>query len=520
MNYGRYVKYELNLAAILFFTICASFNVYGGVLYNFDDLPATASNEIPGSSASLLYTTEAVNPMVGFPMTAYNRAGWRRSSAYVNSSVTDYFQAYSNSINSPSKGYEWYGYLEVDDATAVRGNALKHVITGGKNALTLPDANGLELNTKQEYLNYLSNNQSPSIGDMVVGTSYIYFSNTSNPPNDVGFPAAQGTNRLSFYIKMPAVLNNGIGGWGVPPTITFIVGPYSSVPKSDIFPNGDPDSNMGGHFYHWYYTQGGGWTHIVVDSHPEHSNAVGSSFPYPSSSFRDIGGEYFNNMFRLYTTGKPYEGLDTPPFSFWIDEMEFISDSEPQNNETINNPAVMYLPGQKLFEISFNDKYANNAYSKSTYEVRYSFSQITNENWGLAPPVLIQPDTRFGITASSDGRFRKWRPHYKGVWAPFKIDPADEAALVPGSTIYFAIKDVSQENGDGLDPVGGDPNAGRLYAVYPSMFDYAGDKPALPLIKRINYYISNAGVVSDDSTPPQAPSGVTIMSIIQEWLYK
>jgi hypothetical protein len=219
---------------------------------------------------------------------------------------------------------------------------------------------------------------------------------------------------------------------------------------------------------------------------------------------------YFNSMYRWYITFWPYEGIAKPGYNIWVDEIEFIYDAEPQNNETINSPAITYHEDTKEFEIGFSDKYKNNQYSFSTYELRYSFSQITNSNWSQAMPVQILADSRFGIGDRSDGKFAKWWPYYQSVWAPFQLANAtDEAKLTAGARIYFAIKDVSQINGNAKSPVqncgiGNWNTCGRDYANQGSSFDYAGDQPVLNLIKRIDYIIpggENDGNQSEREVP-------------------
>lgn len=502
---------EKTVGILLLSVLMCSSPAKAEVFYDFDNLPPTAPNEIPKSGGGFLYTTESVNPDKNYTMTLYNRSGWRSTAGYPdNDSIKDYFFKHSISNNSSHLGFENYGYLEIDDATSIKGNSLRYRITGGKNYSTLPNANGLQLHTKKEYLDYLADGHDPVQGNMKVGVPYIYFSNTSNNNNPVSFWQAKNTNQLSIYVKLPAGISNGAGGFGKAASNTVHMGPYSNVPKSNVYANGDPNSLSGGHWYHQYYTQGGGWTHFILDGHPQHSNTMSqaSQYPYPSSSFRNIGTEYFNNMHKLYWTAVPYDGIAVPGYSVWIDEIEFQNDPEPQNSETIGSPSVLFLPDQKIFEIGFNDKYKNNAHSYSTYEVRYSFAQITNANWNSATPVHIQADSRYGISASTGGKFKKWWPYYQAVWAPFRLAPHDEFKLTPGTTVYFAIKDVSQENGNSQNPVGGDYKAGRRYADFPNTFDYAGDQAVLNLIKRIDYLIANPSVT--DSSPPSSPKNLVI----------
>jgi len=477
--------------------------IYSAVFNNFDTLPVTEPNQIPGSGGNWLYTTAKANPNNQFPMTTYDIAGWRSNLSYqLHPNIYNFFRIYLNTYNSSHMGFETYGFFEIDDQNAARGNSLKYTITGGKNNATLPNANGLKITTKQHYLDYINDNQNPVDGGIKVGNPYIYFMNNSLNDNPVPFQEAQNCNRLSMYIHTPESMTNGLGGAEKPPKTTIDIGPYN---------------DMGGHWYHRINTQGGGWAHIIIDGHPQHNNAYSNaaSYPFPSWSVRDMGSDYFKSMYRWYITFKPYSGIAEPPYNIWFDEIQFYNDPEPQNNETINSPSVIYFPERKSFEIGFNDKYKNNAHSYSTYEIRYSFSQITNSNWGAATPAHILSDSRFDIKERADGKFEKWWPYYQSVWAPFKLSSAeDESKLKPGVIVYFAIRDISQVNGDGKSPISPGINrsvGGRDYQNHGSSFDYEGDKKALTLIKRINYYIGNSHENNSSQTPLAPPTGLKIV---------
>ena len=163
--------------------------------------------------------------------------------------------------------------------------------------------------------------------------------------------------------------------------------------------------------------------------------------------------------------------------------------------------------------------------------MRYSFSPITNNNWNQATPAHIVADSRYGIDDRSDGKFAKWWPYYQAVWAPFRLaSSADEAKLTAGVKVYFAIKDISQVNGNGASPVldcgvGNWGTCGRDYASHGDTFDFAGDKPVLNLIKRIDFIIPGAeasGQVVGNQTPIAVagddqvitlPSGVSSESV-------
>lgn len=525
-NRKKATAFILSVLIILVTTveICWSDN-NPDIWINFDNLPATAGDDIPGSGGEWLYTTATQNPDKSYGMTAYDRAGWRSSQSYQDrSNVYNYFSLYPNYYYSDHMGWPTYGYLEIDDQVAIKGNSLRYRVTGGVNGVTCPcgkdevcssgevyscnllglqcvegasvpcKGNGLEVTTKQHYLDYIEKGMEPIAGGAKIGSPTVYFMNTGPNPSSSGqeavpFKEAGGNNRLSMYVRLPPQKSNHVDNIidaRETPADTFHIGPFNDV---------------GGHWYHVYNLQGGGWIHVLVDGHPQHNNSFHSAslYPYPSSSVRDMGYGYFATIYRWYfSVVNPYGYTAEAPYSVWLDEIEFYNDTEPQNNETINSPAVGYYPERRVFEIGFQDKYANNQYSYSTYEVRYSFDQITNKNWLQATPVHIQADERinYGIAENKSGKFEKMNSYYRSVWASFRLaNKEDEERLKPGAKIYFAIKDISQVGGNGPVPVDGhniygswaEGAGGRDYQNHGEVFDFTGDSKVLNLVKRIDY---------------------------------
>ncbi len=458
---------------------------------DFDNFPVTELNTIPGSTGDglWLYTTATQNADSNYVMTSSDYAGWRGTTD-IGTNEYEMFYKYSVTLNGASKGFENFGYLEIVDLPAVKGHALKYTVTGGVNDNSPDDIDiGTYLHTKEDFLAEVD-----PMADIVIGAQYLYFATKSG--NKARIPTANGHNRFSFYSYTPFVSNGDGVAAGTRLEEMLTLGPYSNMSMDHVFPDGDPEVNMGGHWYNGFLTQGGGWTHHIMDGHPRHNNSFNqqSDYPYPKSSFRNIGQEYFDNLYKIYIAFKPYLGLDVPPHFVIIDELKFFTETESLNYETINNPSVVYLPATKDFEIGFFEKYLNSQHNHSTYEVRYSFSVITNANYSSATPVHIQTDARWGITANTDGEFENWNQYYSRLWAPFKIAPADESQLVEGATIYFAIKDISQNPLDLEYPrnyIEGEEEGdeGRLYYLYGSSYDFAGDEPALPLVNLIDYTI-------------------------------
>ncbi len=470
-----YVKYLLGL--ILLFTFHGLL-LAADVWIDFDDLPATAgTNEVPGSSNNWIYMS---------PYSAsytVDTCGWISSVGYTSSpNIHNSFKWYLNGYNTAHMGFSTYGFLDIDESVAVKGHSLRLTITGGKDedgCENVPCQHGLEVLNKEQYLDYLNNGVDPVASDgESVGCPTIYFMNNSLNFSPIPFPEAQGANRMSLYVKLPPESSVGDGGWGSPPQNTMHIAPFIT-------------SGNGSHWYCPVDINGGAWVHILVDTHPGGNNS--HNYSYPSRSIRDLGVEFFNELYKFYIEFLPVGGVASPRYNVWIDEVKFYYDPEPQNEETINIVAVSYHEEEKRFEIDFHDKYTDNMYSYSTYEVRYSFSPITNDNWDLAKPVHVLSHSGFHIDENYNGTFEKWWPYYTNVWASFRLREEDESKLVPGTTVYFAIKDISQIDGNGLDPVAssyrGEGRGGRDYRNHGDTFDYEGDKNALLLIKRIDYYI-------------------------------
>lgn len=465
-----------------------------GVYQNFDNFPPTGINEKPSdeTNGTWTYHSGRTDP---WPYIQYN--GWR-DEAEIAPGIYQYITYTINSYNSLHMGFETYGFMEIDDQKAVKGNSLKITTTGGINDETTLKRLGIRVENKEEYIEMANNGIDPVYHGGKVGHPYIYFmANNSSLNNLVTFPVAQGANKLSMYILMPSGVKNGTlesARYDRSPQQTINLGPYANIPNPTLYPPTHPlyDKNgtIGGHWYNVFYNEGGGWTHILAEPHPQHNNAFDNAakYPYPSYSMRDLGLDFYKSLYRNYITFYPYVGIDSPPYYTYIDEIEFIFDEEPQNNETINNPGVTYYPEDKHFSIGWNDKYKNNGGAWATYEIRYSFSQITNANWSNAKLVTIIDDPRYNeVSSTGPGRIKKHWPYSPAVFGQFTIDPDDKAKLTPKTTIYFAIKDVSQNPIDTLDPIS--DRAGRDYRNNGDQFDYAGDAPDLPLIKRIDFYI-------------------------------
>jgi hypothetical protein len=504
--------------SLLMFGSCpAHGQTWPATYQNFDAFtPTVGTNNIPGNGGGWNYGTNSTASSY-FSGTEF---GFYNTTPYSGGGVNDVFYWYANNYNTMHMGMVTYGYWDIDNTNSISGNSLRGTVTGGYYCASncgqtgeVDNQCGTPLFGKANYLSVGSGGVCS--GSNYVGSPYYYFANTSNP---TVMPIANGANRLSFYVMGPSTQTNGGGGSGSAPGATIEVGTFNQT------------SSTGFHWYHTFYTNGGAWTHIQVDDHPQHNNA--GSYTNNGDSFEAGGTAFLSSLFKFYVSylnQDTYMGLGVPPYNVWLDNMYFDYDSEPQNEETINSVAVAWFSSDNHFEISFNDKYLNVGQSNSSYQVRYSFSPITNANFASATPVHVQAYSGFGEAARTDGIFGKWWPYYEGVWAAFNLaNSADIAKLTAGTKIYFAILDISQAGGSGSggqarsDGLGGNwpkPAAscgyntnnaswcGRDYTDYSGSFDYGADQAALLLIKRTDFLIPGGS-----QTTLPAPTGLKLLN--------
>jgi beta-mannanase len=453
-------------------------------IFSFDDMTVNANSNTLAQPSSAW----SVAPYNDYG--ADNYEGWKSTSNNMS------FYRYVIWDNNSHMGYPYYGLLEIDNLVSLKGNALKCTITGGNNAAN-PSGIGLKVSNKSQYVAQ----KNSSYTNVVVGDPYLYFLANRNwspnaPPQQTFPMAPSNANRLSMYVKAPAGISVDQGARR--PQETWSVGPYSNKA-----PGGG--ASTGGHFYHDIPVGGGGWTKLQLDNHPRYHNAgvtIQQSIP-----------GYIPAITGFYITGANYEGQIMTPYSLWFDEIQFeYDDYAPQNNETINSLSVGYNDSANTWEVGFHDKYQDHVYynkAKATYEIRYSFGPITNENWASATPASIQAYTNFGIEARTDGRFKRVsNDDYQMVWSRFKLaSAADDATFAANKRIYFAVKDVSQDpaNLRNINPAltGTLAGQGRDYSGASSVFnDYTTDAASLPYIKRIDFALPGTSSAPADTTAP------------------
>ena len=458
------------------------YSVYA--LINFDDIqPNIGTSQLPNSSSVWQWNLDS-----------YQNDIWTNTVSHDGTS--DYIKRYSPPYNNDHMGWENFGFLEIDNTKAVKGNSLKYTITGGKNS-NYPNGIGALVRNKSEYIAL----DRSTVINGIAGMPYLYLTNGTVGSNAFHQPLAAAktnpsNNKFTFYIKGDPSLTIGLGGYDKAPWTTWSIGTFSGTGYTG-----------GSHYYHDFAINGGQWTKLILGSYPDWNNA---GF-HPATQIVN----YIPQFFGVYLANGNYTGTAMTPYSTWMDEFQFEYDNyAPQNSETINNIAIEYYPVTKIWEIGFRDKYWALNQSKASYELRYSFSPITNENWNSATPVHTQANPSFRIEDRTDGRFKRNNlSAYSSLWAQFKLmSSADEDIFLSNKRIYFAIKDISQDLNDlhKINPglTGNLVGNGRDYINASSTFDYATDSQFLPYISRFFYDLPSDEIV--DVVPPAAPTGLSI----------
>ena len=379
------------------------------------------------------------------------------------------FEPYYNHYNSNHMGWLRWGYIDVDTLYSVRGNGyMKFVMTGGAyDSNGVVAYSGLEVTNKEQFDEYIVAGQNVySDIDLPGGMSFYVISSQTNSRHT--FEEAQGTDRLSVWVYLPKDLNQK---GKTRPEITLSFYPFI-------------DDGGGRHYYNYVTNTGmGGWTHILFDAHPLHCNS-GDQNPY---SYYRVGGydcpgdavQFFNRIARFSLRfGNP---IPYSPTAIFIDEIEFYKIPQPENDETVANIGIGFDPDSNYFDIGFCDKYRGSV-CDALYEVRYSFEEITNENYTLAKLCNIIQDTSVNYTyiTGEKGQVKKPSPGYNQIWALLKLDLEDENQLQEGKTIHFAIKDISNRSFSNQDTF----DTGYIY--FPNLND---SLRRIDLVKTINYTI-------------------------------
>jgi len=405
-------------------------------------------------------------------------------------SIDNYrFYLYYNNYNSNHMGWTRYGFIDADSTYAISENSLKVTLTGG----AFPDdAGGVQYFGKPIYsksdLDSENDYGVSSEESLSAGGAALYF---KGPSSTSRFPELQGKNRLTMWVLWPKS-RDFVEDYQVSPTlsrpeITFSLYPFIGTSK-------------GGHYYHNISNiPMGGWTKIQFDAHPQHYNG-GDRNPYSAFS---VGGyehpgngiDYFNNISALSFVAN-FHNTKGFPASINIDDI-FSHLSLFENDETINNIAIGFDQQSKLFDIGFADKYRCTK-CNAEYLIKYSFSPITQSNFEQAyTPLEV---LNFNRKHNNDnGHITKPNPGYNNIWAAVKVQNQHMPLLIDGTTIYFAIKDISDRSNINQEAI---DFAEQLVPT-------VGNVRTIDLIKTINYpiHIIDYPLVIESKKLPQAISG-------------
>jgi len=209
-----------------------------------------------------------------------------------------------------------------------------------------------------------------------------------------------------------------------------------------------------GHYYHSISNiPMGGWTKIQFDAHPQHHNS-GSRNPYSAFSvggyeYPGDGIAYFNNTTAIsFVAG--FSSKNTSPYTFYIDDIK-SSLVLYENDETINNLGIGYDQQDKIFDVSFSDKYRCLT-CNAKYLIRYAFSPINLTNFDQA----FSPENVINFDRSKNnplGEIYKPNAGYNNIWAALSVKEEHLVQLKSGTTIYFAIKDISDRTNIEQEPI-------------------------------------------------------------------
>lgn len=448
------------------------------VLFDFSDITPTPEKELHTTENNIKY--HHLNNSDWFRDEVPFQGGWH----YKVSNT-------AGGSHASSIGYKYIDFT--DKGCYFPGTCLQSTTIGGTNA------GGSQIQSK---VNWLAN---PQYGTGKATGMYLYIgsvnsgfssNNSSNAVMQVAVPDSGGRyNRMVYYINPhPDATVFGTNF----PTATHNTGPYSAAGEG-----------VGGHWYHHVLLNGGGIWKTQLDTHPHHNNIRLNRLPPLDQNYIRNYPDFFTEMRLFYLMSIPLSPNEVGPVPYreTVSPFIFWEDTEPQNEETITGLSTMWNRNEHFGEMSFESKYLD-AESYGLYQLRYSFTPITNSNWSDATPVHVREYEPFHIDARTDGIFIRPVPGRKVVWVRFDLaTEVDEEKLEAGGTIYYAVKDIGQVNGNspvaktGAECLGTYYNrCGTDYAGQGEpRFDYTVDAPELLKIKRMSYAVSgNSATCSTD----------------------
>jgi hypothetical protein len=345
--------------------------------------------------------------------------------------------AYYSNANSFHKDWMRYGYIDASTEISVSGSALKVMMTGG--AFPGEDGSVVYVGDPVKSKSQVTNSDNTATDkdntqSSLPGATSIYFKTATSKTK---FPKLQNKNRFSIWVLMPPQSED----------IALYNKEIRKRPEKMMSWYPFINTSKAGHYYHNASNiPMGGWTKVQFDAHPTHHNGrVDNEYHAFSEGGNDYpasGINYFNNVAAFAL--KPHFAKNMPvKTAFFFDDFE-TDYVEFENEETINNIGVGYNPENHQFDISFEDKYRCSA-CKGEYDLRYSFSPITNLNFdNTYIPRFVTNFKR--SDSNSAGKIYKSNNGYNQLWAAIDIQEGHVSKLSHGQNIYFALRDNSDRS--------------------------------------------------------------------------
>lgn len=341
--------------------------------------------------------------------------------------------------DSDHKGWMRYGISTTTSEHSISGSALKMVFTGGRDF----DENGVAqdygapIKSIEAYKEMLKGNTAELYSDRdLPGQPMVYYKAKNSNATTLGiFPQS---NRFIVHTWMPARDDRHARYSRYGPEKV-------SSPSKTLAWYPFLDSSKSSHYYHHATNRPyGSWMKVEFDGHPTHNNAGPFNDLHSfNQGGRDASGNSVDYFSRIAAFAVRFHGIEdsASPTTILTDEWQkdFV---EFENEETIANLGLGFDPEQNAFDVSLEDKYRCGS-CKAEYEIRYSFSPITNGNFSNATEIT-RMENFFVEDDNEDNLMIKPNGGYNAVWGKIFLQAGDANRYLNGEKIYVAVKDVTQ----------------------------------------------------------------------------
>jgi hypothetical protein len=197
-------------------------------------------------------------------------------------------------------------------------------------------------------------------------------------------------NRMALYIKSPDEIETSFAG-----TPNVNIGTYFSSIIDGPPTSGNAEVGGGNHGYHNYNIAGGGVTKLLLDFNPTHIRGENGSVEQPYMEYPIAADEgkynYFDLLTRLYFS---CDGATADGLKWNFDNLYFYRENRLEENHSVYSLSASRRISDDLITFSFNVDKEREA--GSTYEVRYSFSDIHDVGFDNADLWVISPELGLG----------------------------------------------------------------------------------------------------------------------------